>query len=145
VRSFEIDKLTRGAATDFQGRVETAINGRVYPAYKKLIRYFGRFAKDDDDDGFYLENYRRDGVLRLLPARKKLQLHTQPMKFTGWACGKLARIEGEMRTLLDRQSALQASRSEKRMDNLGKIRVFFFPTTTKAAPIALAEYTQLHQ
>src|SRR6266700_6981897 len=39
-RAGKIAELTEAQRTDFQGRVETAISGRVYPAYQKLIDYF---------------------------------------------------------------------------------------------------------
>src|SRR5437660_2985475 len=39
-RVAKIDKLTEAQRANFQGRVETAITGRVYPAYQKLIDYF---------------------------------------------------------------------------------------------------------
>src|SRR5881396_4086463 len=39
-RAGKIAELTEAQRADFQGRVETAIAGKVYPAYQKLIDYF---------------------------------------------------------------------------------------------------------
>src|SRR5437870_4431731 len=39
-RAATIAELSEAQRADFQGRVETAISGRVYPAYQKLIDYF---------------------------------------------------------------------------------------------------------
>src|SRR5438128_3148820 len=38
-RAAKIEKLSDADRADFQGRVETAISGRVYPAYQKVIDY----------------------------------------------------------------------------------------------------------
>jgi len=65
------------------------------------------------------------------------------MKFTAGACGKVARIEGEMRTLLD-ATAFAGSRSGSD-GQAGKDSRFFFPTDDKGRADALAEYTQLNQ
>src|SRR5438477_11873484 len=53
-RVAKIDKLTAAQRADFQGRVETAITGRVYPAYQKLIDYFRQILpKTTTDDGVW--------------------------------------------------------------------------------------------
>src|SRR6266513_1902309 len=39
-RAAQIDKLTEAQRADFQGRVETAVTGKIYQAYQKLIDYF---------------------------------------------------------------------------------------------------------
>src|SRR2546422_3872188 len=39
-RAAKIAELSEAQRADFQGRVETAISRRVYPAYQKLIDYF---------------------------------------------------------------------------------------------------------
>ena len=51
-RAAKIQKLTDAERTDFQARVETAINTAVYPSYQKLIDYFqGVLPKTTTDDG----------------------------------------------------------------------------------------------
>src|SRR5437773_10375126 len=53
-RAAKIDKLTEQERADFQGRVETAVTGKIYPAYQKLIDYFREILpKTTTDDGVW--------------------------------------------------------------------------------------------
>src|SRR5438874_6328862 len=53
-RAAKIAGLSEAQRADFQGRVETAISGRVYPAYQKLIDYFREILpKTTSDDGVW--------------------------------------------------------------------------------------------
>jgi len=51
-RAPNIAALTEAQRADFQARVETAITGKVYPAYQKLVDYFQEIlSKTTTDDG----------------------------------------------------------------------------------------------
>src|SRR6266478_3664836 len=53
-RAAKIAELTEAQRADFQGRVGTAITGKVYPAYQKLINYFQEILpKTTSDDGVW--------------------------------------------------------------------------------------------
>src|SRR6266404_9626455 len=53
-RAAKIAELSEAQRADFQGRVETAISERVYPAYQKLIDYFREILpKTTSDDGVW--------------------------------------------------------------------------------------------
>src|SRR5437660_8956242 len=53
-RAAKIAELSEAQRGDFQGRVETAISGRVYPAYQKLIDYFREILpKTTSEDGVW--------------------------------------------------------------------------------------------
>src|SRR5947207_7552159 len=53
-RAAKISELSEAQRADFRGRAETAISGRVYPAYQKLIDYFREILpKTTSDDGVW--------------------------------------------------------------------------------------------
>src|ERR1700758_796731 len=53
-RAAKIAELTEAQRADFQGRVEIAITGKVYPAYQTLIDYFREvLPKTTTDDGVW--------------------------------------------------------------------------------------------
>ena len=76
-RAAKITKLTDQQRSDYQGRVEGAINGSVYPAYHKLIDYFTALQpKTTTDDGvwklpdgeaFYAHKLRENTTTTLKP------------------------------------------------------------------------------
>ena len=140
-RVARIDKLTEAQRADFQGRVETAITGRVYPAYQKLIDYFREIlpktTTDDgvwklpDGDAYYAYCLHENTTTTLRPD----EVHELGLR-------EVARIEGEMRTLLDANGFAGQPIGEA-MDKLGKDSRFLFPNDDKGRADALAEYTQL--
>src|ERR1700741_5320436 len=99
-RAAKIDRWTEAERADFQTRVESAINSKVYPAYQKLIYYFREIlpktTTDDgvwklpDGDAFYAYKLRENTTTTLKPD----EVHELGLR-------EVARIEGEMRTILD--------------------------------------------
>jgi uncharacterized protein (DUF885 family) len=140
-RVAKIDKLTEAQRADFQGRVETAITGRVYPAYQKLIDYFREIlpktTTDDgvwklpDGDAYYAYCLHENTTTTLKPD----EVHELGLR-------EVARIEEEMRTLLDANGFAGQPIGEA-MDKLGKDPRFLYPNDDKGRTDALAEYTQL--
>jgi len=57
-RAGKIAELTDAQHADFQGRVEIAITGRVYPAYQTLIDYFRAVLPKTTSDATACGNYR---------------------------------------------------------------------------------------
>src|SRR5437667_12357709 len=95
-----IDTLTAAQRADFQTRLETAITAKVYPAYQKLIDYFQKIlpktTTDDgvwklpDGDAYYAYCLRQNTTTTLRPD----EIHELGLR-------EVARIEGEMRAILD--------------------------------------------
>jgi uncharacterized protein (DUF885 family) len=140
-RTAKIDGMTDEQRTAFQKKIETAITDRVYPAYHKLIDYFtallSKTTTDDgvwklpDGDAFYAYALRRNTTTTLKPE----EVHDLGLR-------EVARIEGEMRTLLDANGYAGHPIGEA-MDALGKDPRFLFPNDDKGRSDALAEYTRL--
>ena len=140
-RAAKIDKVTGAQRADFQARVETAITARVYPAYQKLIDYFQKIlpktTTDDgvwklpDGDAYYAYCLHQNTTTTLRPD----EIHELGLR-------EVARIEGEMRGLLDPNGFAGQPIGES-MDKLAKDPRFLFPNNDKGRADAVAEYTRL--
>ena len=140
-RAAKIDKLTEKDRADLQSRVEAAVTNRVYPAYRKLIEYLnGLLPKTTTDDGvwklpdgdaFYAYTLRENTTTTLKPD----EVHDLGLR-------EVARIEGEMRALLDANGFAGQPIGES-MNKLAKDPRFLFTNDDKGRDDALAEYTRL--
>ncbi|MEY2509174.1 MAG: hypothetical protein QOH01_3503 [Verrucomicrobiota bacterium] len=140
-RAAKIGEFNDEQRAMFQKRIETAITDNVYPAYRKLIDYFnGVLPKTTTDDGvwklpegeaFYAYALRRNTTTTLNPQ----EIHDLGLR-------EVARIESEMRTLLDANGFAGRPIGEA-MAALGKDPRFLFSNDDKGRADALAEYTRL--
>ena len=140
-RAAKIEGLSDEQRVAFQKRIETAIAGDVYFAYRKLIDYCNavlpKTTTDDgvwklpDGDAFYAYALRRSTTTTLKPE----EVHDLGLR-------EVTRIEGEMRALLDANGFAGRPIGEA-MDALGKDQRFLFPNDDKGRADALAEYTRL--
>ncbi len=140
-RAAKIDKLTEAHRADFQARVETAVTGKVYPAYQKLIDYFREIlpktTTDDgvwklpDGDAYYAYQLRQNTTTTLKPD----EVHELGLR-------EVARIENEMRTLLD-ANRFSGQPIGEAMNELAKDAHFLYPNDDKGRADALTEYTRL--
>ncbi|PYJ86153.1 MAG: DUF885 domain-containing protein, partial [Verrucomicrobia bacterium] len=140
-RAAKIEGLSDEQRLAFQKRIETAITGDVYFAYRKLIDYCNavlpKTTTDDgvwklpDGDAFYAYALRRSTTTTLNPE----EVHNLGLR-------EVTRIEGEMRALLDANGFAGRPIGEA-MDALGKDQRFLFPNDDKGRADALAEYTRL--
>src|SRR6266550_350920 len=140
-RAATIDKLSEADRTELQARVESAITSKVYPAYQKLIDYFQailpKTTTDDgvwklpDGDAFYAYKLHENTTTKLKPD----EVHELGLR-------EVARIEGEMRAILDANGFTGQPIGEA-MDKLGKDSRFLYPNDDKGRTDALAEYTRL--
>jgi uncharacterized protein (DUF885 family) len=140
-RATKIDKLTEQQRADFQARVETEVAGKVYPAYQKLIDYFRELlpktTTDDgvwklpDGDNYYAYRLRENTTTKLKPD----EVHELGLQ-------EVARIEGEMRAILDANGFADQPIGQT-MDKLGKDPRFLFSNDDKGRADALAQYRQL--
>src|SRR5205814_9999247 len=140
-RAAKIDKLAEQQRADFQKRVETEITNQVYPAYQKLIAYLQELlpktTTDDgvwklpDGDAFYAYQLHSNTTTNMAPN----EVHELGMR-------EIARIEGEMRTLLDANGFADQPIGPA-MDKLGKDPHFLYANDDKGRADALAEYKRL--
>jgi uncharacterized protein (DUF885 family) len=140
-RAAKIDKLSETERADFQARVESAITKKVYPAYQRLTDYFREIlpktTTDDgvwklpDGDAFYAYKLRENTTTTLKPD----EVHELGLR-------EVARVEGEMRAILD-GNGLAGQPIGEAMEKLGKDPRFLFPNDDKGRADALAEYTRL--
>src|SRR5438445_13858050 len=140
-RVAKIDKLTAAQRADFQGRVETAIAGRVYPAYQKLIDYFREILpKTTTDDGVWKLP---DGdAYYAYCLHENTTTTLRPDEFPELGLREVARIEGEMRAILD-ANGFAGQPLGGAMDKLGKDPRFLYPNDDKGRADALARYADL--
>src|SRR5437764_4373551 len=140
-RAAKIDKLTEQQRTDLQKRVETEITSQVYPAYQKLIAYFQELLpktttedgvwKLPDGDAFYAYALRSNTTTNMPPN----EVHELGLR-------EVARIEGEMRVLLD-ANGFAGQPIGPAMDKLSKDPRFLYSNDDKGRADALAEYKRL--
>jgi uncharacterized protein (DUF885 family) len=140
-RAAKIQDLSEEQRVAFQKKIETAITDSVYPAYHKLIDYFNallpKTTTDDgvwklpDGDAFYAYALRKSTTTTLKPD----EVHELGLR-------EVARIEGEMRTLLDANGFAGRPVAEA-MEALRKDPRFLFPNDDPGRTDALAEYTRL--
>jgi uncharacterized protein (DUF885 family) len=140
-RAAKIPELTEAQRADFQGRVETAITGKVYPAYQKLIAYLqGVLPKTTTDDGVWKLPDGDAYYAHCLHENTTTTL--QPDEVHELGLREVARIEGEMRAILDANGFAGQPIGEA-MDKLAKDPRFLYPNDDKGRADALARYTDL--
>jgi len=140
-RAGRLDKLSDADRAEFQKRVERSIANKVYPAYQKLINYFnGLEPKTTTDDGvwklpegdaFYADILHQHTTTTMKPN----DVHDLGLR-------EVARIEGEMRRILDTNGFASTPIGES-MEKLAKDPRFLFPNDDQGRTEALAEYTRL--
>src|SRR5258707_7057424 len=99
-RAAKIAELSEAQRADFQARVEAAITRRVYPAYQELIDYFLEIlSKTTSDDGVWkLPN---GNAYYAYCLRENTTTTLNPDEVHELGLREVARIEGEMRSILD--------------------------------------------
>ncbi|MDQ6861263.1 MAG: DUF885 domain-containing protein [Verrucomicrobiota bacterium] len=140
-RTAKIAKLDDAKRDDYQQRVESAINASVYPAYRKLIDYFTALQpKTTTDDGvwklpdgeaYYAYMLHQNTTTKLNPA----EIHSLGLS-------EVARIEGEMRALLDANGYAGQSIGDA-IKALNADPQFQFSNDENGRKAGLAEYTRL--
>jgi uncharacterized protein (DUF885 family) len=140
-RAAKIEKLNDAERAKFQTRVESTITNKVYPAYQKLIDYFQEILpktttedgvwKLPDGDAYYAYCLRENTTTTLKPD----EVHELGLR-------EVARIEGEMRAILDANGFAGQPIGEA-MDKLAKDPRFLYPNNDKGHADALARYKEL--
>ncbi|MFL6540141.1 MAG: DUF885 family protein, partial [Chthoniobacterales bacterium] len=140
-RAAKITKLDDDKRADYQGRVEAAINASVYPAYKKLIEYFtALLPKTTTDDGVWKLPNGEAYYAHMLHQNTTTKLNPQEIHSLGLS--EVARIEGEMRALLD-ANGYGGQPIRDAITALNADPQFQFPNDENGRNAGLAEYTRL--
>lgn len=142
----KVDALADVAAADkpaLKARCPEALERVVLPAYKQLIGFFDsqltRATTDDgvwklpDGEAYYAYRVRHETTSNLTPA----QVHTLGLS-------EVARIEGEMKTILTAQGQWQGSETAAQaLSRLAKDPRFLYPNTDEGRQAALSAYSKM--
>lgn len=140
-RAAKIEGLHPEQRENYQARVEKAITGQVYPAYQKLIDYFqALLPKTTTDDGVWKLPEGEAYYAYML--RQSTTTTMSPNEVHELGLSEVARIEGEMRDLLDANGFAGRPIGES-MAALAKDARFLYPNDDKGRAQALAEYKKL--
>ena len=137
----KVSGLTDAQRAELNAAVQRDVTDQVYPAYRKLIEYFtALLPKTTTDDGvwklpngdeFYAFMLRQNTTTKLTPA----EVHDLGLR-------EVARIDGEMREILDARGHTGATVGEW-MHQLGQDQKFQFPDSDEGRAAAIAEYNRL--
>jgi uncharacterized protein (DUF885 family) len=121
-------------------RCAQAIDAQVRPAYRKLIAFFeGQLARATTDDGVWKLP---DGdAYYLYRLQQQTTTTMTPQEVHDLGVQQVARIEGEMAAILERQSQLQPGETPAQaLTRLAKDPRFLYPNTDEGRNTALADY-----
>jgi len=140
-RASKIKELSEKKRADFQTQVENAITIKVYPAYQKLIDYFrGVMPKTTTDDGVWKLPDGEAYYAYLL--RENTTTTVKPDEVHQLGLTEVARIEAEMRMILDQQGFAGRPIGQS-MTALAKDPRFLFPNDDQGRTGIIAEYNRL--
>jgi uncharacterized protein (DUF885 family) len=140
-RAAKITKLTDSARTELQGRVESAIAEKVYPSYQKLIGYYSELLpKTTEDAGVWKLPEGEAFYAYMLHQMTTTTLNPSEIHAIGVA--EVARIEGEMRQILDANGFAGRPIADA-IKALNEDPQFQFPNDDAGRAAALAEYKRL--
>ena len=141
----KLTKLDKVSATDRESLLaaaEAEITRTVYPAYQKFITYFTALeqkATADDGvwklpngDAYYAHCLRSNTTTEYTPE----QVHETGLK-------EVARIEGEMMTILEKLGYQAVKNAPKKLAEFGKEGRFLYPNTDESRAAALTEYQRI--
>lgn len=140
-RSAKIKELSAAQRAEFQKKVEASITQNVFPAYQKFIAYFQAvLPKTTTDDGVWKLPDGEAFYAYMLKQNTTTSLNPKEIHEIGLA--EVARIEGEMRAILDAQGHTGETVGAW-MTKLGKDPRFVFPNDDAGRKAAIAEYTRI--
>jgi uncharacterized protein (DUF885 family) len=140
-RAAKINGLSEQQRADFQSRVESSITAQVYPAYQKLIAYFqALLPKTTTDDGVW--KLPDGAAYYAYMLRLNTTTSMSPNEVHELGLREVARIEGEMRLLLD-ANGFSAQPIGQAMTSLGKDPRFLYPNDDAGRSAALEDYHRL--
>ena len=140
-RAAKISGVGDKEKADAQARVESAITGQVYPAYRKLIAYFDSvLPKTTSDDGVWKLPQGDAYYAHVL--RENTTTTLKPDEIHALGLSEVTRIEAEMRELLD-ANGFAGQPIGASLDKMAKDQRFLYTNDDKGRSEALAEYKRL--
>jgi uncharacterized protein (DUF885 family) len=137
-----LDKVNAADRRSLLAAAEAEITRTVYPAYRKLIAYFNLLEqKATTDDGvwklpdggeYYAHCLRSNTTTEYTPG----QVHEIGLK-------EVARIEGEMMTILAHLGYQEVINAPKKLAEFGKEQRFLYPNSDEGRSAALSEYQRI--
>ncbi len=141
----KLEKLPKIGARDRErllAAAEAEIEQTVYPAYRKFIDYFTALeGKATDDDGVWKLP---DGAVyyaHCLRSSTTTDYTPEQVHETGLA--EVARIEAEMRAILERQGYRNVESPTKLLAELAKEERFLYPNSDEGRQQCLADYRRI--
>ncbi len=141
----KLEKLPKVSAPDRESLLaaaEAEITRTVYPAYQKFIAYFTELEKKASaDDGvwklpdggeYYAHCLRSSTTTDMTPE----QVHETGVK-------EVARIESEMKAILEKQGYKGVKNPPRKLAEFGKEERFLYPNTDEGRAAALIEYQRI--
>ncbi len=141
----KLEKLPRVSAADRErllAAAETEIERTVYPAYRKFIDYFTDLeGKATDDDGVWKLPDGAAYYAHCLRSNTTTEYTPEQVHETGLA--EVARIEAEMRAILEGQGYRDVESPTKFLAELAKEERFLYPNTDEGRQQCLADYQRI--
>jgi len=138
----KLSKLEKVSAQDRESLlagVEAEISRIVYPAYSKLIEYFNALEqKATSDDGVW--KLPQGGEYYAHCLRSNTSTDYSPEQVHEIGVKEVARIEGEMKTILAGLGFKKVVNAPKKLAELTKEERFLYPNTDEGRLAALTEY-----
>ena len=138
----KLGKLEKVSAQDRESLlagVEAEISRIVYPAYSKLIEYFNALEqKATSDDGVW--KLPQGGEYYAHCLRSNTSTDYSPEQVHEIGVKEVARIEGEMKTILAGLGFKKVVNAPKKLAELTKEERFLYPNTDEGRLAALTEY-----
>lgn len=141
----KLEKLPRVSAADRErllAAAEAEIERTVYPAYRRFIDYFTALEqKATDDDGVWKLPDGDAYYAHCLRSSTTTEYTPEQVHETGLA--EVARIEAEMRAILETQGYRNVESPTKLLAELAKEERFLYPNTDEGRAQCLADYQRI--
>lgn len=141
----KLEKLPKVGARDRErllAAAEAEIERTVYPAYRKFIDYFTALeAKATDDDGVWKLPDGAAYYAHCLRSSTTTDYTPEQVHETGLA--EVARIEAEMRAILERQGYRNVESPTKLLAELAKEERFLYPNSDEGRQQCLDDYQRI--
>ncbi|MEW6092838.1 MAG: DUF885 domain-containing protein, partial [Chloroflexota bacterium] len=141
----KLEKLPKVSARDRESllaAVEAEITRTVYPAYQKFIAYFTELVKKATaDDGVWKLPDGAAYYAQCLRGETSTDYTAEQIHEIGLR--EVARIEGEMAAILEKQGYKDVKNAPKKLAEFTKEARFLYPNTDEGRTAVLAEYQRI--
>jgi uncharacterized protein (DUF885 family) len=138
----KLDKVSAQDRESLLADVEAEITRTVYPAYRKFIEYFTALEqKATDDDGVWKLPQGSEYYAHCL--RSNTSTDYSPKQVHEIGVKEVARIEGEMKTILAGLGFKRVGNAPKKLAEFTREERFLYPNTEEGRLAALTEYQSI--